>query len=546
MVVGRPTGRAAIVNPNPMPHLTDRGLADDALVRRVDELAGSQHGPIWPIALPLALTALVFWPITRNYFFGDDLLAVYDTIHKPLARLLLEPYGGHVMATRNVVFLLLYRLFGPNPTAYFSIVLLTHLLNVGLLFLIIRDLTGTRLACFGAALWGAASIDEGALGWYQAYGVVMAVTAQLWIVYRLVRIRRSDRLSRLEVLSWALLLLGASTSFGTGIAITMAMPGIAWLLLPPTATRRRATFGLALIAAGVAVGYLALQRLAEHLFPTFQAQVGTMMMSVALESWHSVLWAARLLMMHGLTVLLLGPLAHHASVASWGEVALTAAALAGAGAGFAVARAEERRLMLACLLPFGTVYLMIATGRGVFLPQFGPKMLEQAHYHYTAPMPLAILAALLLAELSRWVQPSAAAANVMLGLWYLTFTAVQLAAGPAIAHHDRERELAEKTLAQIKALVLSQPPGSDVYIRNRPFPGVGPFVIKSPEMFPGIAGLFAIYYPNQLLEERRVFFVEANPLVLSRLRERRFAGMLAPPENAPADGILDIAPGKRR
>ena len=529
-----------------MPHLPDRGLADDALARRVGEMAGSKHGPIWPMGLPLALTALVFWPITRNYFFGDDLLAVYDTIHKPLLRLLLEPYGGHVMATRNVVFLLLYHLFGPNPTAYFLIVLLTHLLNVGLLFLVIRELTSTRLACFGAALWGAAAIDEGALGWFQAYGLVMAVTAQLWIIYRLVRIRRSDRLSRLEVLSWSLLLLGASTSFGTGIAITMAMPGIAWLVLPPTATRRRATFGLALTAAGVAAGYFGLQRLAQHLFPTLQTQVGMVMMSVALDFWHSVLWAARLLMIHGLTVLLLGPLAHYASIGSWAEYALTAVALAGAGAGFAVATAEDRRLMLACLLPFGIVYLMIAAGRGIFILELGPKLFEQAHYHYTSPLPLAIVAALLLAELSRRWRPSAAAANLVLGLWYLTFTAVQLTAGPAIAHHNKERELADKTLAKIKALVLSQPPGSDVYIKNRLFPGVGPFVLESPEIFPGIAGLFAIYYPNQLLEGRRVFFVEADPLVLSNLRERRFAGMLTPPEKAPADGVLDIVPGKRR
>jgi hypothetical protein len=497
------------------------------------------------MALPLALAALVFWPITGNYFFGDDLLAVYDTIHKPLLRLLLEPYGGHMMATRNVVFLLLYHLFGPNPTAYFSIVFLTHLLNVGLLFLIIRDLTSTRLACFGAALWGAASINEGALGWYQAYGVVMAVTAQLWIVYRLVRIRRSDRLSRLELLSWTLLLLGASTSFGTGIAITMAMPGIAWLLLPPTATRRRATRGLTLTAAGVAAGYLGLQQLAQHLFSTFQVQVGTLATRVALQNWHAVLWAARLLMMHGLTVLLLGPLARHATIATWGEYALTAVALAGAAVGFAVANADRRRLMLACLLPFGIVYLMIAAGRVIFFLEVGPKVLEQAHYHYTATIPLAILAALLLAELSRRWRPSPAAANIMLGLWCLTFAAVQLAAGPAIAHHDKERALAQKALAQITALVLSQPPGSDVYIKNRLFPGVGPFVIKSPETFPGIAGLFAIYYPNQLLEGRRVFFVEANALVLSSLRERRFAGMLTSPENAPTHGILDIAPGYR-
>jgi hypothetical protein len=523
-----------------MSGMTDRDRVADAALRQLDPAAGRPERPLWPMALPVALTALFFWPITRNYFFGDDLLAVYETIHKPLVGFLFEPYGGHVMATRNVVYLLLYHLFGPNPTAYYLIALLTHLLNVGLLFLIIRDLTSTRLACFGAAFWGAAPIHAGPLGWYQAYGVVMAVTAQLWVVHRLVRIRSTNRLNRLEVLSWGLLLLGASTSFGTGIAITMAMPGIAWLLLPPTPTRWRATLGLALVAACVAAGYFGLQRLAAYLFS--QEQINIAM--VAVDQWRAVLWGAWLLMIHGVTVLLLGPLAHYASIAHWCEYALTAAALVAVGAGFAVANAEERRLMIACLLPFGIGYLMIAAGRAVFLVQYGPRVLEQAHYHYTAPLTLAILAAVVLAALSRRWRPSAAASSVMLALWYVTFAAVQLTAGPAIAHHDTERELADQTLAQIKALVLSRPPGSDVYIRNRLFFGVGPFVLTSPETFPGIAGLFAVYYPDQLLEGRRVFFVERNPRVLNALRDRPFAGMLTAPENVPAGGILHIPPGK--
>jgi hypothetical protein len=494
------------------------------------------------MVLPVALTAFFFWPITRNYFFGDDLLAVYETIHKPLFRLLFEPYGGHVMATRNLIYLLLYDLFGPTPSVYYLIVLLTHLLNVGLLFLIIRGLTGTRLACFGATLWGAASINQAALGWYQAYGVVLAVTAQLWIVHRLVRIRRTGRLSRLEVLSWGMLLLAASTCFGTGIAITVAMPGVAWLLLPATPARRRATIGLALAAACVAAGYFGLQQLAHYFFPKLPRMN---LLVAALGRWQTVLSVAWLMMMHGLTVLLLGPLAHHASAGSLGEWALSAAALAAAGAAFVVANADARRLMLACLLPFGIGYLMIAAGRAAFWTAVGMKLVTQGHYHYTAPLPLAILTTLVLAELARRWLPSAAMANIILALWLVTFATVELTAGRPIDHHDRERQLADRVLGQIKTLVLSQPPGSDVYIKNRLFFGVGPFVIKNPQNFPGIAGLFAVYYPDQLLEGRRVFFVEPDPRVLSKLHDRPFGAMLAPPETAPADRILDLLePGR--
>lgn len=524
-----------------MPHVRDDDRADHASARQTQVVTGQPDGPLWPILVPVLLTAFIFWPITRNYFFGDDLLAVYETIHKSLLRLLVEPYGGHAMATRNLIYLLLYQLFGPNPGAYYLIVLLTHLLNVGLLFLIIRGLTSTRLACFGATLWGAASVNEGALGWYQAYGVVLAVTAQLWIVHRLVRIRRTGRLSRLEVLSWGLLLVGASTCFGTGIAITVAMPGVAWLLLPATSTRRRATIGLVLAAVCVAAGYFGFQQLARHLFPELPRMN---MLNAALVRWPTVLLVASLMMMHGLAGLLLGPLAHLASVGGWGEWALSITAVVAAGTAFVVASADTRRLMLACLLPFGIGYLMIAAGRAAFWAAAGQKLIMQEHYHYTAPLSLAILTALILADRGRRWRLSAATANIILALWLMTFAAVQLTAGRPIDHHDRERELADKDLAQIEAVVLSQPVGSDVYIRNRLFSGVGPFVIKNPRNFPGIAGLFAVYYPDQLLGGRRVFFVEPDASVRRKLRDRPFGAMLVSPDIAPADRVLYIPPPK--
>jgi hypothetical protein len=523
------------VNRNSTAYATGRDQA--ALVHVPQPVAAAQiDGPLWLMALPIALTAFAFWPITRNYFFGDDLLAMYDTIHKPLLRNLFEPYGGHVMATRNLVYLLLYSLFGLSPSAYFLVVLLTHLVNVGLLFLVIRGLTGARLACFGATLWGAASINQHALGWYQVYGAVLAVTAQLWIVYRLVRIGRTGHLTRLEVLSWGLLLLAASTCFGTGIAITVAMPGVAWLLLPATPARRRATIGLALSAACVAVGYLGYQQLARYLFP----DLPWISVFAALRNWQTVASLAGLMMMHGMASLLLGPLAHHAIGGGSLEWALTAAALVAIGTAFVVGSAAARRIMLACLLPFGIGYFMIAAGRAAFWSMAGMNLVTQGHYHYTAPLTLAILTPVALAEFERFWRPRAAVANLILTLWLMTFAAAQSIAGRPINNHNGARALANKALEEIKTLALSQPEGSNVYIRNRLFFGVGPFEIKSPHNFPGMAGLFAVYYPDQLLEGRRVFFVEQSPRVLKKLRNRSFRGMLVPPGAAPADRILNL------
>src|SRR5262245_30356169 len=117
-------------------------------------------------ALALCCTLVVYGPIIRNYFNGDDFLHLYEMVNYPLASFLLEPFGGHVYLVRNTIFFLTYRLFGPEPVPFLACMLLTHLVNVWLLFRLVRRVTGSgALACAGAAVWGMSPLAEGAIGW---------------------------------------------------------------------------------------------------------------------------------------------------------------------------------------------------------------------------------------------------------------------------------------------------------------------------------------------------------------------------------------------
>jgi hypothetical protein len=118
-----------------------------------------------PALLPIALATVVFFPITRNYFYQDDFVHLYRLVnHGPLENLLV-PHAGHISVARNAVFWLFFTLFATATPYYFAVVLLTHLLNVYLLFAVIRAQTGSAaVACFGAALWGTCRMNEGALG----------------------------------------------------------------------------------------------------------------------------------------------------------------------------------------------------------------------------------------------------------------------------------------------------------------------------------------------------------------------------------------------
>jgi hypothetical protein len=104
--------------PSPPPRSFWRRLAD---------------GPL-PAVLPIALAAVVFFPITRNYFYQDDFLHLYRIVNRGLLELLVTPHGGHILVVRNAVFWLFYHLFGTAAGYYFTAVLLTHLVNVSLLY----------------------------------------------------------------------------------------------------------------------------------------------------------------------------------------------------------------------------------------------------------------------------------------------------------------------------------------------------------------------------------------------------------------------------
>src|SRR5262249_62288224 len=70
-----------------------------------------------------------------------------------------------------------------QPEPYFWIVLLTHLLNVWLLFRVLRNVTGSlALGCFGATLWGTSPAQVGTLGWYSVYGQVLVATVLLVVL----------------------------------------------------------------------------------------------------------------------------------------------------------------------------------------------------------------------------------------------------------------------------------------------------------------------------------------------------------------------------
>jgi len=485
--------------------------------------------------VPLALSAWVYHPILGSYFRMDDFLNLYTIANGSLFEFLITPHGGHLLVTRNALFYLFASLLGTETQAWFALVLLTHLLNVALLFEVIRLFTGSaRLACLGAALWGMSPLHEGALAWYSVYGQVVAGALVLWILRGLARLAEGAPLSRFAPLRWSLLLIAASASFGVGIGIALLFPALPWLLLPPSRDRARLATAFAAVAllvpllyAGVRQLYLSLYGGAPDLVPFLLGQLrqGGGVLSLWLQ-----------LLAFATQGLLLGTLAP--AVAYPGAATGAVLALAAAAAALALARgpAPLRRRLLACAVIGAACYGIVAVGRVSFFGAEGNLRLVQARrLHYAGLMPLAIGLCVALAALAARRPPRPALGNACLAIGLLALVAAQATSPPLVPDPSEARRETEQVLAAIREAVDSSPPGQDVYIANRDFLAIDYPLLPRAARFPGWAAVFAIFHPSDRVEGRRVFFVETRPHVLAAARGgRRSGALLVGPEAVPA------------
>ncbi len=490
-------------------------------------------GRWWWLAVPVVLTGAATYPITRNYFFGDDLLNIYDMVNEPVPAFLLIPFGGHLCIVRNAVYLLLFELFGPAPYGYHLSAVLTHVANTALLCVLIRALTDSaRLACFGGALWGTAPLAEGTIGWFAASSHALSTTALLLLLLGIVRMARRGAVSTAELWAAATLVFIAAGSFGVGIAWALVLPAVVYLLVPAGSARRRLEWTLLAAIVVVVVAFRAIPRLGVALYGINVGWEPSPFLPV--DKWFPVADLTGNMTLYGIQQLLLGPFAHYSS-GVWIAVLVAVPLLLGVAVAAWSAPPAVRRAMLACALLVLSTYGIIAVGRVPFYSMNRALLIQSQHYHYSGSLAVTLLVCLALSRIST-ERIGGSAKAVALTTWIIGIGGALLYARPPFDHFDRERRWADEALRQIAEQVDRTAPGEDVYIPNRLFGGVGPFVIATPASFPGWAALFAIYHPTNVVDGHRVFFVEPNERVrAAALRGVRSADLVVGPESVPTD-----------
>jgi hypothetical protein len=478
------------------------------------------------------LTALVFHPVIGCYFYSDDFLNLFQIGNDPLLQYLTTPNGGHMLVTRNAVFYLMAHAVGPQPAYYYASGLVTHLLNVWLCFRVVRAFTSSvRLASFGAGLWGSCPLNIGSLGWYAVYGHLLVGTALLLILGQAVHAAQSDTPPSAARLAWwyALALL-AATSFGTGMAIAIALPFALHLLAPAWRPRFRFGLPLASLVVVVPVLYTLLKWLYEYLADMSLPLSGAA--SLLLSYWRDDFGSLARVMGIGWERLLLGFI-FPAWIFPAGAYVLLVALLIAVVVVVRRSAPIVRGQLLACCVLLLAVYGLIAVARAsIVRDASGDLLTTLSRYQYSGQLLLTVMLCVILGRVQAALQLSERWKTALLLAWY-GFTLVSFALlAPTIDQHPEAREQTDQTLGAIQTAIDAGQEGQPVYIKNRNFPPL-PAVAVPFSLFPGWAAAFTIFYPQNTVDGRTVYFIENTPAVIEHLRAGR------------RTGTLFVAPGQR-
>jgi hypothetical protein len=186
------------------------------------------------------------------------------------------------------------------------------------------------------------------------------------------------------------------------------------------------------------------------------------------------------------------------------------------------------------MLLTASCYGVTAAGR-IVLPDLMSRAdaVGQPRYYYVGLVTLALSLAAILAAVAEIAPALTRLRTPLLAAWLAAWLFVVWLRPPRIDHHDAARAEVYFLIAWMRTLAHQVPEGELVYIPNLLFQSVSPLFF-SRRGFPGRAGLFSIYFPNQMIDGRRVVFIEADAGTRAALRNaRRLTGALVAPEDVP-------------
>mgnify|MGYP001149346750 CR=1 FL=1 len=494
--------------------------------------------------IPVSASLLVHSSVLSYDFRADDIAHFYDAANAGFLELVFTPAAGHNYLFRNTILYVFYRLFGLDPVPYFGMMVLSHSLNSFLLYRLLMSLSGRPLlAAFCSTLWGMSPVNQGALGWFSAFGSIHVGLFLLLLLSELLRLRKTASMPGARAIaSWYLLAFCMATSFAVGLALCIVLPAVAWLVFSEHPDRSRITRLLSPSALLVPAFCFLSYYIHAYLSGRPAAQPFSDILKP--DYWPTMLRLSADLYSYGLCSLLLGPIfAFGESGVVLGplrdfnaeELLVSAHAMALpflAWLAWTTGRSSvsRRRIVLAFLMLSVTSYAAISVGRAWLVDMFCIRIectVESCatvmRYHYVGPLMLAVLGGLIADETLVGRSWPFRRGLFLLAIWTvaMVYPCYKSASAMYAEKGEAFRQEYQRVMREIEDQIDRSKPGGAVYLENRAleskllFGFAGKFAA-----LPGWAALFAITYPDNTVDGKKVYFVESDPEILRMARSR--------------------------
>lgn len=508
------------------------------------------------VFFPIFCAAVVHFRILDTFFRLDDYIHLFQIANDNFLNFLFDRFGGHLYITRNFVFYCMYKLFGTHSIYYFLIILLTHLINVYLLFeMLSMMIDDTTVASIGATIWGMSPINYVTLSWCSAFGVVMLATFFLLIIIEILRIAQGVyKLTKYRFLRLNLFGFAIASSYGFGITLVCILPVLAWILIPNKELRYKTALSIvpAVILSIVLfflinyLPFITTTRDNGFVFDTIRGYLlNPSFLYPAIKFFFGlILYSLYCMAAFPLSFIIPNTFPNPLTNVSFSNLFITEVivclivVISNLYLWNKISLHKKRYYYFAIVALTG-IYPLITIGRAQFFVLFNlfsPWVATTPRYHYSGFIIMISLVCLLLSEFRlHFAKVRKIIGLVSLGIITISiYPSFQKAPLLDINLSDKERVIFNSAISEIEKEVLKYPLRSKVYLPNRLEPSF--FLFHPAEVdFPGRAAVYMLKFPDNELFGRRVYFVEENAEVIRKVRQRddwRIAQLLIAPGEA--------------
>ncbi|PKN89106.1 MAG: hypothetical protein CVU51_01860 [Deltaproteobacteria bacterium HGW-Deltaproteobacteria-1] len=481
-----------------------------------------EHSQQLILIVALAVVLTVNYQLLFTFFWRDDFLHFYQIANWNPLEFIFLPYGNQFFPFRQLIYYCLFKLFGVNSVVYFSIVLLTHVGSTYILYKIIHLLTGKPLlAAAGTMIWAIHPGNYASLAYFPAYGQNLTGFLFLLFLYDLIRIEKDKiSLSTITTIRWSIYIIIMATSYGTGLAIACLSPIIIIMILWENGKKWKTAASM----LPIIVVILLLFFFKDSIYYYFSGEVYNstpVALSVALNNYKIILEMFIRMCAYGIYCMVAFPILvltynpsgtpQYPLIAFFISIPVVILFIVM----FSRSKEYKRHYAVLSILFLGLIGLH-AYGRATLYQSFGFPINVASmtfRYYYFIFLLVTLILSLMADELDD-IYPKIAKVTVP-----FVFIIIAISIYPSInlakiidvmaAASVNERKLYYETIADIEKTLRAYPTGSSVFIDNTMKNHFSIFLPSSTD-FPGKAAVFAIGYPNNTTEGRRVYFIEKD------------------------------------